>query len=196
MENYLRHESAESNASHRIAVVGLGNPLQGDDGVGLIVAQSVFAILRHEHGVDLLDCSVPDARLAERLIGYRRAVIVDALIDAPAKVGTVKRVEIARHFDRPSLSLHTSGFQNILALAQMVGIAIPRQIQIYGIVIRQPRIYCEGLSRELGSKIPEVVRAIAAEELRCARKLDCAESFHTPRAKRAEECAEMVKGPP
>jgi hydrogenase maturation protease len=194
MANYSLHESAGSNASHQTAVVGLGNPLYGDDAVGLVVAQSVFEILRHKLTVDLLECPVPDARLAELLIGYQRGVIVDALIDAQAKVGTVNRVEATQHPGNPPLSLHTTGFQNILALAQMVGIAVPDDIRIYGIVIRQPRGFFQGLSLTIGRNIPRIVRAIAAEELRGARKLDRAEFFLAPRTVRAEGFAEMVKG--
>lgn len=196
MANYSRHANAESNTLHRTAVVGLGNPLQGDDAVGLIVADSVFRILRPELGFDLLDCSVPNPRLAERLIGYRRAVIVDALIDALAEVGTVKRVEMDRQCDGPTLSLHTAGFQMILALAQMVGMEVPRQIQIYGIVIRPPRDYFEGLSRELGDQLPGIVIDITTEELRYARKLGRARSCRVPRPVHAEGFAEMVKRPP
>lgn len=196
MANYLLHESAGFNASPRTAVVGLGNPLHGDDAVGLLVAQSVFEILRHKLTIDLLEGAILDARLAERLIGYQRAVIVDALIDAQAKVGTVSRVELGEHICNPPMSLHTTGFQNILALAQMVGMAIPADIRIYGIVTRQPRGFSQGLSPELRSKLPEVARAIAAEELRCARELHRAESHCASRTVRAEESAETVKGPP
>jgi hydrogenase maturation protease len=193
MENCSLHESAGSDASLRTVVVGLGNPLHGDDAVGLIVAQSVFELLRHQLTIDFLDCPVPDARLAENLIGYQRAVILDAFIDTQAEVGTVKRVEIARHSDNPTLSLHTTGFRIILALAQMVGVAVPRQIQIYGIVVRQPEDFRQGLSRELCGKIPKIVQAIASEELRRVRRLDRVKCLRVPRALRAEEFADTVK---
>jgi hydrogenase maturation protease len=196
MGNYSRHESAGSNASYRTAVAGLGNPLHGDDAVGLIVAQSVFEILRHKLPIDLLEWPVPDARLAEHLIGYERAVIIDALIKSQAKVGTVSRVEVAKHSANPPMSLHTTGFQNILALAQLVGMAVPDDIRIYGIVIRQPHGYSQVLSRELRGKTTEIVRAIAAEELCYARKFDRAGISRAPRNVQAEESAEMTKGPP
>lgn len=197
MANYSRHENAGSDALHRTAVVGLGNPLHGDDAVGLTVAQSVFESLRHQLAIDLLDCpAAMGARLAERLIGYRRAVIIDALIDARAKVGGVKRVEVPPHPANPPLSLHLTGFQNILAVAQFVGIAVPAEIRIYGIAIREPRGFSQGLTSELRSKVPEVARAIAAEELRWARKLDPSESHRAPRTAQAEESAETVKRPP
>lgn len=196
MENCSLHESAGSDTPLRTAVVGLGNPLLGDDAVGLIVAQSVFELLRRQIKIDFLDCPVPDARLAESLVGYQRAVILDALVDCQLEVGTVKRVEVSSHSDNPPLTFHTTGFRNILALAQLVGVSVPRQIHIYGIAILPPPNYCEGLSQELGAQLPGIVMDIATEELRCARRLARAKSFCVPRSERSERNAELEKGPP
>ena len=143
-------------------MVGLGNPLHGDDGVGLIVAQSVFEILRRKSNIDLLECPVLDARLAECLVGYERAVIIDALIDAQAKVGTVSRVEVAKPSGDPPASLHATGFQDVLALAQMVGMAVPEAVQVYGVVIREPRRFSQGLSTELAAKLSEISTRVVA----------------------------------
>ncbi len=168
-------------------MVGLGNPLHGDDAVGLIVAQSVFEILHRNSDIDLLECPLLDARLAERLVGYQRAVIIDALVDARAKIGTVSRVEVARPSGDPPLSLHTTGFQDVLALAQMVGMAVPEAVQVYGVVIREPRRFHQGLSAELAAKLSEIVGAIAGEEARSAPSLYRRESSRAGRTVCAEE---------
>lgn len=196
MENCSHPESAGSDAAHRTAVVGLGNPLHGDDGVGVAVAQWVFRILRHEFSVDLLEWPILDARLAERLIGYRRAVIVDALTDVRGKVGTVRRVDIAGGSGNPALSLHTAGFHHILALAQMVGMVVPRQIAIYGIVVGKCDEFRQGLSRKIRARVPDIVMNVASEELQHARKLGVAKSLRSSRSERRGDFAEMVKRPP
>lgn len=196
MENYSHHESAESDAPHRTAVVGLGNPLRGDDGVGVTVAQWVFRILRRELSVDLLEWPVLDARLAERLIGYGRAVIVDALIDAKAKPGTVRRVEIAGCSGNPALSLHTTGFRHILALAKMVGMTVPRRIAVYGVVIQESEDFRQGLSCRIRARVRDIALDIASEELWRARKVGVEKSLRTSRLEHPDDFAEIVKGPP
>ena len=75
MESCSCRESAAVRDRPRTAIVGLGNPLYGDDGVGVIVAQSVFEIVHQKADIDLIDCPAPGARLAERLIGYQQAVV-------------------------------------------------------------------------------------------------------------------------
>lgn len=192
MENNLLHENAGFDPSHRTAVVGLGNPLYGDDAVGLVVAQSLAALLRREITADFLDCSVPDARLGEHLLGYGRAIIVDALVDRRARIGTVRQVEISGPSGDPTLSLHTACYRSILALARMVGVPVPQQIHIYGIAIRRPEVLRVGLSAELSHRIPRVVHAIAAWELRDQRSIRPA----VPHAWATAEPPERVKGPP
>lgn len=171
MESCSCLESAAVDDPARTAIVGLGNPLYGDDGVGVIVAQSVFEIVHRRADIDLIDCPAPGARLAERLIGYQQAVLIDTLVNAQAKVGTVICVDILEHSSDPPVSLHITGFHDVLALARMVGMAVPNTIRIYGIVIREPRRFSVCLSPELAAAVAKIARAIAAAELRNAESL-------------------------
>ena len=64
------------------------------------------------------------------------------------------------------MGFHTAGFHDILTLARVMGLEVPRAIVMYGIVIRQPESFSENLSAELTARLPEIVRAVATEELR------------------------------
>jgi hydrogenase maturation protease len=153
------------NKLTKTALVGLGNPAHGDDGIGLVVARQVYELLRSKPNVDLLEHAASGFSLLERLVGYQRAVIVDALIDPQAEVGTVTRVEIQQPSDYSFLSFHTAGFHDILTLARIVGLEVPRAIVIYGVAIREPQSFSEDLSAELIARVPQIVEAVAAEEL-------------------------------
>jgi hypothetical protein len=48
----------------------------------------------------------------------------------------------------------------------MVGLEVPRVIVMYGIAIREPESFSENLSAELAARLPQIVQAVAAEELR------------------------------
>jgi hydrogenase maturation protease len=149
-----------------IAIVGLGNPFYGDDGVGPLVAQRLYEILCHKADFVLLEPGASGFRLAERLVGYQRVVIIDAFTNSPLEVGTVNRVAILNSPGCSLLTLHTVGFHDGLALARMVGLEVPRSIVLYGIVIREPGCFSETLSAELTAKLPQIVEAIAAEQMR------------------------------
>jgi hydrogenase maturation protease len=164
MEPCWLHEDEAADSDQKIAVVGLGNPLRGDDGAGCVVARDVFERLNQTHEADLLEPSASGFRLSEHLIGYQRAVIIDTLIDAQESIGTVKRVEILEGSGGPPVSLHTSGFHETLALARTAGFVVPSHISIYGIVIREPHSFSETLSGELVVRLPEIVSAIMEAE--------------------------------
>jgi hydrogenase maturation protease len=148
----------------------LGNPAHGDDGIGPVVARQVYELLRGQVDIDLLEHAASGFRLAERLVGYQRAVILDALADPQAAVGTVTQVEIQESSSCSLLSFHTAGFHDILTLARIVGLEVPRAIVMYGIVIREPESFSENLSAELAIRLPQIVQAVAAEELREQRE--------------------------
>jgi hydrogenase maturation protease len=131
-----------------------------------VVARQVYDLLRGQADIDLLEHAASGFSLAERLVGYQRAVIVDALTDAQAEVGAVTQVEIQEPSSRSFLSFHTAGFQDILSLARMAGLEVPRVIVMYGIAIREPESFSESLSTELAARLPQIVQAVAAEELR------------------------------
>jgi hydrogenase maturation protease len=164
MEHYWTQKSAVADGGERTAVVGLGNPFHGDDGAGCTVARCVYEFLRREQDVDLVESSASGFRLSEQLIGYHRAVIIDTLIDAQGEIGTVKRVEILEGRGVPPVSLHTGGFHEMLALARMAGLLVPSHINMYGIVIREPRSFSESLSDGLAARIPDIARAVTEAE--------------------------------
>ena len=166
MEACLPRADAGPDNSGKTAIVGLGNPTHGDDGVGPVVARRVCDLLRGKANVDLLEHAASGFSLAERLVGYQRALIVDAFTDAQAEVGTVTQVDIQEPAGHSFLSFHTAGFHDILAVARMVGLEVPRTIVMYGIAIREPVTFSENLSAELAARLPQIVQSVAAEELR------------------------------
>ncbi len=165
MENCLPRAGAGPDKARKTAIVGLGNPTHGDDGVGPVVARQVCDLLRGKADVDLLEHATSAFGLVERLVGYQRAVIVDALTGVQAEVGTVHQVEIQEPSSSSFLSFHTADFHDILTLARMVGLEVPSTIVMYGIAIKEPETFSENLSAELTAKLPLIVKAVAAEEL-------------------------------
>ena len=151
-------------ASRKTVIVGFGNPYCGDDGVGPAAARSLHQALGADPGVDLLELSTSALELVERLAGYELAVIIDALVDEDAPLGTVKPLELVADRAIPGLGFHTAGLGSALALARALDMVAPETVRVYGIVIREPRVFTESLSGELAAKLPEIVRSIAAAE--------------------------------
>jgi len=81
---------AESSPPHaaRTLILGLGNPLLSDDAVGLRVVQQLRPLLAGQPDVEVAEEYWGGLRLMERMVGYARVIIVDAVCSGQAP-GTV-----------------------------------------------------------------------------------------------------------
>ena len=104
----------------RVVLLGLGNPLRGDDAAGLDVAR----MLAPDPDYDVRAHSGEPLELLELLGPYRAAVIVDALRSG-AEPGTRRRIDLTRERLpaqlRTSTSTHAIGLGEALELARALG---------------------------------------------------------------------------
>lgn len=77
-------QSPETGAARELLVIGYGNELRGDDGVGPKVAAAVEAL--HLPGVVTLICQQLSPEIAEPVSQARRVVFVDASVEASRDV--------------------------------------------------------------------------------------------------------------
>lgn len=142
-----------------LVIVGLGNPILSDDGVGRRAAAALggrFPGARVETipmiGMDLLD----------RIAGHEVLVIVDAAATGRAPIGSLSRLQ------EPDKSLHIASshgpdLHQILSLGRSLGLHIPQTILIYGIEIGTEIPYGESLSSNLQARLESAVQDIAAD---------------------------------
>ena len=146
-----------------IVVIGLGNPLMADEGIGVRVVERLAARAAEFPGVQFLDAGSSGMVALHAMAGRRKAVFVDcALMGEPP--GTIRRFtpEQATSLKKmPGLSLHEGDLFSILALSKQLGEA-PAEIVIFGI---QPASLepMPGLSETLAARLAEYEAAILAE---------------------------------
>jgi hydrogenase maturation protease len=103
-----------SENDKRVLVIGYGNPLRGDDGVGLVAALQLGRIVDPDHvatmGVHQL---MPE--LAETISRFDRVIFIDAAADRPAGYLTSRVVEPV---DANRLMTHHFTPEVLLALSQ------------------------------------------------------------------------------
>lgn len=71
----------QKEATHgkaRVLIVGYGNEMRGDDGLGRVAARHLDRSLAGEAGIDVLDVHQLTPDLAEKLQAYERVIFVDA----------------------------------------------------------------------------------------------------------------------
>ncbi len=166
-------ESRHLGTENPILILGLGNPLQGDDGLGCRVIEE---LQRQPPGrrslppdVEALDGGTPGIGLINLLEGRSRVIVVDAA-EMGRPPGTVVRFsadEVTLTGSAERLSLHRTAVADALALARALskisgaGWVLP-EIIVYG--VQPARIgWGEGLSPEVEAAIPGLVEAILEE---------------------------------
>lgn len=117
-------------------VLGLGNPILTDDGVGIYVVRQAAASWSGD-GVDFKEASVGGLRLLEVIAGYERLILVDAICaqdGLPGEVtwGHVSDVPTPRH----ASSTHDLSFTGALALGRGLGLTLPDDEAIFIVAIQ------------------------------------------------------------
>jgi hydrogenase maturation protease len=119
----------------RVAVLGLGNVLMGDDGFGPYLAQFLRAAYELPEGLSVQELGTPGFDLVPHLAGLDAVIILDA-VQAPALPGDVRvyrRDQILRHAPGPRVSPHDPALKEALLLADLAGEA-PKEVILVGVV--------------------------------------------------------------
>jgi len=143
-------------------ILGLGNPLLSDDGVGWRVAEQVQARIA-DPNIEIDFHSGGGLSLMERLIGYERAIIVDALNTGRQPQGTVSsfRLEDLPNDAQSHLaSAHETTLQTALQVGRTMGAALPHDILIIAIEAQNVYDFSEELSPAVASAVPPAVELV------------------------------------
>jgi len=141
----------------RVLLLGVGNWLMGDEGVGIHVVNALDA-QPPLCGVRLLDGGTGGIALLLEFDGVTDIVMVDATIDGqPA--GTVTLLRPKRVADIPrGLGAHDFGVKDLFAASALLG-TMPA-LHLFTISIEEVRPMCTDLSPAVAAAIPEVVQAM------------------------------------
>ena len=138
-------------------VIGLGNPILGDDGVGWKVIEYLTRNISHRNSVELDCLSVGGLSLMERMLGYDRVVIVDAIDTGQSPEGSVKAFPLAA-LENPRLghsaSTHDTSLMTALQTAQSMGMTVPSRVYVVSIEAHSVYDFSEKLSSAVEHSVP------------------------------------------
>lgn len=142
-------------------VVGLGNPILGDDGVGWRVAHDVEERLT-SNNVEVDCLALGGVALMERLVGYRRAIIIDAITTgAPfGKVLCVPLEELPNPAAGHTASSHDTSLATALGLGRKLGARLPDEVWVVTVEAERLFEFSAGLSPAVATAVPEAVALV------------------------------------
>jgi len=142
-------------------VIGIGNTLMSDDGIGVYVVRALEGCV--PDGVELVEGSVYCADLLPALEGRKNAIFIDG-IDAGCEPGAVFKFNAEEIKERkPSipLSLHDFGVYELLTAAELID-ARPANVILICVQVKDTNVGLE-LSKELAHVVPRVCDLVLKE---------------------------------
>ena len=132
---HARESAVDARVSGRIAVLGLGNVLMGDDGFGPCAARVLESEWELPPDVAVQDLGTPGFDLAPWLADTEIVIVLDAVAasGAPGDVRIYAREELFRRAPGPRLGPHDPGLREALLSAELAGVA-PRELWVVGVV--------------------------------------------------------------
>ena len=132
----------------KISVLGFGNPVREDDGVGIYVIELLKDKIEYED-VEILDMGTSAFEVLFQLKGRDRIILVDAVMNTGEAVGTLYKLpasEIDAHIqDDPMVFLHSLKWDQALSYARKMlpGDDFPNHIDVYLMAIDSTRFNTE-----------------------------------------------------
>lgn len=148
-------------------VLGLGNELFGDDGVGIHIIRQLREECNSQKeargwlkDVSLEECSLSGLSLLDLIVGYDRLIIVDTIkreLPSTGKIHTMEGKDL-RHIPGPSP--HYISIHQAIEIGKKLGLKVPSRIEIIAVEAKNMYNLGEGLSEEMKRVLPDLVEKV------------------------------------
>jgi len=151
------------NKKKNTLILGMGNSLLSDDGVGLYVVAEIKNRL-NEPAITIMETGAAGLSILDLLVGYDRAIIIDAIQTADGKAGQIYRLG-PEAFDttRRTATSHDVDFTTALAFGNKLNLALPQEIVIFAIEALDVSSFSEECTPEVKQAIPICVEMVLQE---------------------------------
>jgi hydrogenase maturation protease len=145
-------------------IVGMGNTLLSDDGVGILIAGRLKEIYKYSSSIDVVETSWGGFRIIDLLKGYDYAIIIDAIQTGKKPIGSIHMLDVSDliHSTR-MVSFHDINFATALDLSKKLDIPMPESISVYAIEVEETELISERISQKVRNSIDICVNTIRRE---------------------------------
>jgi hydrogenase maturation protease len=147
----------------------MGNPVLGDDAIGIVLATALKRQLAGLPGVDVVEeCYVGGLELLDVLEGYDRLIALDSVATAGAAPGTWYAFDASALRETLHLrNVHDVNFATALALGRHLGTHLPtdERCHVVAVEIEHDLTFSENLTPGLKAALPELLREVTTHVL-------------------------------
>ena len=146
-------------------VLGIGNSILGDDGIGVHVAQEVARIIKDEN-IDVRDVSVDGLNLFDFIIGYDKLVVIDAIVTDDGEIGEIYRLKPEYVCDpsRSAISPHHFNLATTLEIGKrLFPNKMPEEVIVFAVGTQEAAKVTEEMTGKVKKAIPQAVSLVLQE---------------------------------
>lgn len=138
-------------------LIGLGNPIVGDDRIGLAVMEELLPLVKPD--IKTLKGSFPAFALMEAMVDMDEVYIVDAIFgDQPGEVIETPLAELSIHAQMESM--HRTNLYGAVRAGKRLGLNLPERIQVLGIKIEPAYEFTEQFTPPIQEAFPRIIQRI------------------------------------
>lgn len=142
----------------KTVIVGVGNPILGDDGVGIHVVKD----LKGRVDADIREAYTGGLNLLDLILGYDRAILVDAVYIDDMELGEVRVMDLDELGTAHSSNPHDATLMEAIEMSKRLGEEkIPDEIKLVGIKIERVDEFSDDLSPVIRRSIPRATSLVS-----------------------------------
>lgn len=149
----------------KILVLGMGNELYGDDGVGIHVIRRIQEEREKKPsvwpaGVDFEECCLSGLSLLDVITGYDALLIIDTIKKSAPVTGRITFLEGRDLRHVPGPSPHYVSVPQTLAIGEKAGLKVPSTIKVIAVEAKSLYHLGEGLTSDMAAAVPKIVSRV------------------------------------
>ena len=146
-------------------ILGIGNPILGDDGIGVHVARKLKEKQNSLQNITIDEAQTGGMNLLDMIRGYDKAILIDAVCIHGATHGVIKRLSMHNMPTIHSCNPHDVSLLEALEVAKKIeDDNLPKEIVIIGINLKTiPLEFNESLSPQIAAVIPQAMNMVLSE---------------------------------
>jgi hydrogenase maturation protease len=146
----------------RTLVLGIGNPILSDDGVGIEIARR---LKERVPGITAEETNEAAVSLLDLIAGYDRLIVIDSIKTGQGRPGELYKLgleDLGGNLD--FASLHGMDIATAFEVGESLGCPMPRSVSIYAVEVKDNETFAERCTPEVADRIPLAVKQIIGEE--------------------------------
>lgn len=146
-------------------IMGIGNSLLGDDGIGVHIARRLSRLVKDEN-VDIVDTNMGGLNLLDFILGYDKLIIIDAIMTDQDQVGEIYRLGQEK-IGEPVYTATSPHHFNLPATIEigrrLFPDEMPKEVVVYAVGTRDVAQITEEITDEVKKAIPDALSLVLAE---------------------------------